>query len=223
MTLEIDRNSHLMQWPTHQHQQGNFDLLMKQQLENGSHHLPQQEPHSELVSLGHPDDSTAFARHSAQSLAATNESHDQYSVEADKRLAGGYFTSIMPLRTGAQVALNQTNVSIDTTGASTSFINMPTVRAAGLPTKLHEATCLSNGDVSARFKPANLLVIKEEQLARLYIRDFFADEREIIRWTEEYILDSGRDLPPLSHIFINGKPFRFNGTNLVQEKDNHGY
>lgn len=222
MTIEIKPHTNLLQFPTLQHQQGNFELLIKQQLENGSHQLAQPDTHPNPGEPKAPDAQDPASERSANAITVSRHSNTR---DTAVNISGVPSLSV-PVHegdTGAmQTAFKPASKAVNALGISASFADL---RFAPDIKRSHSeslTTTANRTDVTSNFKPANVLIIRGEQEVRLYIRDFFADEHELIRWAGKYMLDKGNDPQSPTQIYINGKPFRMNGSNLVQEEDRHG-
>lgn len=220
MTIEISPNTNLLQLPTLQHQQGNFELLIKQQLENGSHKLTPQEAYIHLDDPEAPDTEEPASERSANAMPVSRLSSTRDAAVN----TGGVPTLSIPAHNGGtdgtQTVFRPASQTMSALGISA---NVADLRSAPDIRRSQSVPLTANRtDVTSNFKPANVLVIRGEQEVRLYIRDFFADEHELLRWAGRYMLDKGNDNQSPTQIYINGKPFRMNGSNLVQEEDRHG-
>lgn len=221
MTIEISAKAHLL-WPTLQHQQGNFELLIKQQLESGSHHLTQQKVHSQ------PEDPAASevvlpeVERSTSSIGLSDQPHARNSGPIADGIPRGSALPPAQIAGGIQATPKMAIKPMNAAGISARFTNMPSTPDIKRSPLIPPTAATNQTDVTSTFKPANVLIIRSEQEVRLYIRDFFADEHELTRWAGSYIVEDGADGTAPTHIYINGKPFRINDSNLVQEEDRHG-
>lgn len=220
MTIEINANTNLLPWPSLQHQQGNFELLIKQQLENGSHQLTQSETHSHPEGSSAPFADVSVSEHPDKVVTAGDQSSTRNFVEIATGKPSLHRAAAVQKADTLHTAPKPLSKTMDLVGLSSRFAELPS--ASDIKRSSLAAAPTSHTDVTSNFKPNNILVIRGEQEVRIYIRDFFADEQELAKWADNYLLDAGNEHSSPTHIYINGKPFRMNGSKLVLGEDRHG-
>lgn len=220
MTIEINANTNLLPWPTLQHQQGNFELLIKQQLENGSYQLTQPETHSHPEGSSGPNADISVSEHPDKVITAGNQSSTRNFVENATGKPSLHGAAAIQNADTLAPAPKPLSKSMNLVGVSAAFAEQPS--ASDIKRSSLVSAPTSHTDVTSNFKPNNILVIRGEQEIRIYIRDFFSDEQELAKWADNYLLDAGNEHSSPTHIYINGKPFRMNGSKLVLGEDRHG-